>query len=670
MEKTNKILLNSVKLPDNVNVNTQIQLGLENTNKPIPLNDIDTTVSQFEQFENERKESTIYRFYGVIKPVISNPIFNENIKIYEDNQNNIKTKTILSAGIFEKDGWVGYYNDEPDEDALQFNDNKSALCDFFPFDPGYDRLRMLDSDGKQNYLLKITYPFEKKDIQIVKNNLGITLKDGIPIIEQFEIEINGRMYVGFRTAMNHGLNQGDKIQLNNFIDLTANNTLNLGNKFYRVFKLGNQTNNKKLRTFIIDVDPLEIGFNIGSSTVKRVVKDKPSEYYVRRFKSLTIDDKDYDLYPAAYGVTYFNDDVVAFNFKTDVNVKNLVDNLGRPLSELYLTIIKNDNDSDPTSVNSQYWLEQQQNLSSTINTRFWTPISGGYDLENDVNINYNIRSYKDPNYVGSLYYENIDESDEFFDGDIVEYNENELLERRLEVVYHRINTIYREFLNSIDSNKENKNEGYIYTPFNLIQIREYSNYINPLVNLQSIIDKFNITNPIDIVELRKSFQIPDYATEITTNVYKWRDLLDIGFVDSSGGGVDYPFESGAHYIYLDKRFYLERQDPPCDFLLISEDITLGASDVGNIQQDKFLKLLSDPTFLKYTFVSGPQISSLIGSSGVDGVYNIVNYNGISDLDLEVTLADYSGEYELGKRDIAGGCVDFSTLDQNEIDDVC
>jgi hypothetical protein len=670
MEKTNKILLNSVKLPDNVNVTTQIQLGLENTNKPIPLNDIDTTVSQFEQFEKERKESTIYRFYGVIKPVISNPIFNENIKIYEDNQNNIKTKTILSAGIFEKDGWVGYYNDEPDEDALQFNDNKSALCDFFPFDPGYDRLRMLDSDGKQNYLLKITYPFEKKDIEIVKNNLGITLKDGIPIIEQFEIEINGRMYVGFRTAMNHGLNQGDKIQLNNFIDLTANNTLNLDDKFYRVFKLGNQTNNKKLRTFIIDIDPSEIGINIGTSTVKRVVKDKPSEYYVRRFKSLTIDDKDYDLYPAAYGVTYFNDDVAAFNFKTDVNVKDLVDNLGRPLSELYLTIIKNDNDSDPTSVNFQYWLEQQQNLSSTINTRFWTPISGGYDLENDVNVNYNIRSYKDPNYVGSLYYENIDESDDFFDGDIVEYNENELLERRLELVYHRINTVYREFLNSIDSDKENKNEGYIYTPFNLIQIREYSNYINPIVNLQSVIDKFNITNPIDIVELRKSFQIPDYATEIVTNVYKWRDLLDIGFVDSSGGGVDYPFESGVHYIYLDKRFYLERQDPPCDFLLISEDITLGASDVGNIQQDKFLKLLSDPTFLRYTFVSGPQISSLIGSSGSDGVYNIVNYNGISDLDLEVTLADYSGEYELGKRDIAGGCIDFSLLKQNEIDDVC
>jgi hypothetical protein len=670
MENTNKILLNSVKLPDNVNVTTQIQLGLENTNKPIPLNDIETTVSQFEQFEKERKGSTIYRFYGVIKPIISNPIFNENVKIYEDNQNNIKTKTILSAGIFEKDGWVGYYNDEPDEDALQFNDNKSALCNFFPFDPGYDRLRMLDSDGKQNYLLKITYPFENKDIQIVKNNLGVTLKDGIPVIEKFEVEINGRMYVGFRTPMNHGLNQGDRVQLNNFIDLTPSNTLNLNDKFYRVFKLGNQTNNKKLRTFIIDVNPSDINFNIGTSTIKRVIKEKPSQYYVRRYKSLTIDYKDYDIYPAAYGVTYFNDDVAAFNFKTDIDVKGLIDNLGRPLSELYLTIIKNDNDSDPSSINSQYWLEQQQNLSSTINTRFWTPISGGYELENDVNVNYNIRSYKDPNYVGSLYFENIDESDEFFDGDIVEYNENELLERRLELVYHRINTTYREYLNSIDSEKENKNEGYIYTPFNLIQIREYSNYITPIVNLQSVIDKFNITNPIEIVELRKSFQIPDYATEIVDNVYKWRDLLDIGIIDGGGGGVNYPFESGAHYIYLDKRFYLERQDPPCDFLLISEDITLGASDVGNVQQNKFLKLLSDPTFLRYTFVSGPQISALIGNSGTDGVFNIVNYNGLSDLNLEVTLVDYSGEYELGKRDVGGSCVDFSTLDQNEIDDDC
>ena len=160
MEKTNKILLNSVRLPDNVNVNTQIQFGLSNTNKPIPLNDIDTTVSQFEQFEKERANSTIYRFYGVVKPVVTNVLFNENIKIYENQNSQIVTKTIMSSSIFEKDGWVGSYNDEPNTDEIQYNDNKSALCEFFPFDPGYDRLKMLDSDGASNYLLKIVY-FQK-----------------------------------------------------------------------------------------------------------------------------------------------------------------------------------------------------------------------------------------------------------------------------------------------------------------------------------------------------------------------------------------------------------------------------------------------------------------------------------------------------------------------------
>jgi hypothetical protein len=671
MEETKKILLNSSRLPNNVNVDTQIQLGIENITKPIPLNNVDTTVSQFEQFEKERRESDIYRFYGVVKPVISNPLFNKNVKIYKDANNKIVSKTILSSSIFEKNGWVGYFNDELDQTALEFNDNKSALCEFFPFDPGYDRLNFLDSDGTQNFLIKITYPFRTKDIVLVKNKTNVSLKDGIPIIEKFLIKLNGRNYTGFRTAMNHGLTEGDRISLLKFTDNTSNSSLNLNSKFYRVFKLGNETNDNKLRNFVIDVDPNDINFTIGVSTVKRVVKDKPSLYYVRQFKSLTSSDyKDYDLYPAAYGVTYFDDKVAAFNFKKDINVTGLVDNLNRPLTELYLTIIKNDNDTSANNISSQYWISKQQNLQIPFNTRFWTKISAGYLLENDTNINYNIRSYGDTNYNGSSYFENIDESDDIFDGDIVEYNESELLERRLEIVYHRVNTVYREKLNSIDSTQENKTEGYIYSPFNLIQIKEFMNYINPIVDLQSIVDKYNITNPIEIDDLRKSFKIPDYATQIAPNIYKWRDIMEIGEFDSTGNGVDYPFEDGAHYIYLDNRFYFQRQDPPCEFVLISEDITLGSSDVGNVQQNKFLKLLEDPTFLQYRFKSSSSISGAINTSGTNGVLNLVNYNGVNPLELEVTLADYIGEYELGKRDVGGSCIDLSVLKVKDIDDVC
>jgi hypothetical protein len=690
MDKTNKILLNKERTYNSVNVNSQLQIGIDSTSKPIPLNDIDTTVSQFEQFEKERKESTIYRFYGQVTPIISNPLFNDNIKINnvdepikeEPNSGGITlinptppSKKIFSNDIFENDGWIGYYNDEPDESALQFNDNKSALCNFTPFDPGYDRLRILDNDGIPNYLFKITYPFNKKDITIVRNSNGVSLKDGIPIIEKFTVRLNGREYVGFKTPINHGLSTNDEIKLINFTDITSPSVLSLNEKNYNVFKLGNQTNDLKFRTFIIDINPNDIDFEIGVSTIKRVVQNKLSDYYVREFKSLTTASigeiggsyyKDYDIYPAAFGTSYYKDKVASFNFKTDIDVDGLKDNLGRPLSELYFTIIKNDSDTDPTSVSTQYWLDQQSGLTQDIKSRFWTKISAGYETENNNNINYNIRSFGDPVYNGNDYYTNIDESDEVFDGDIVEYNESELLERSLEFVHHRVNTIYREYLNDIDSVYDDKREGYLYNPFKKIQIREFANYINPVVDIQNLIGKYGITNPTEIEELKKSFGVPSYATEISNNVYKWRDLLDIGEIDSTGGGVDYPFESGAHYININDRFFFKRQDPPCEFIIVTEEIELG-STVPASNKEKFLTYLSDPTFLGYSFRDVNDITNINFS---DGVGNIANYNGIDNIILDVNLADFVGEYDLGKRDVAGGCVNLSLLKQKDIDDVC
>lgn len=659
MEKTNKILLNSQILPNNVNVNTQIQLGMENTNKPLPLNDIDTTISQFEQFEKERKESTIYRFYGNVSPIVSNPLFNDNVKIYEDENNTIKGKKIFSSGIFEKDGWIGYYNDELDEDALDFNDNKSALCEFFPFDPGYDRLSMLDSDGVPNYLMKITYPYESvDDVVLLKNNSNISIKDGIPVIGLFEVEINGSKYTGIKTLINHGLSEGSNVNLYNFIDNSTSSSLKLNSKYFRVIKLGNRTNDDRFRSFVINIDPQFLNFNIGVSTIKRVVRGEPSQYYVRRFSGLTTTYSDYDMYPAAYGVTYFDDRVVSFNFKTDIDVKGLRDNLGRPITELYLTVLKNDNDANPNSINTQHWLEEQKNLSPPNNNRFWTTMKGGYKIEKNENSNYDIRSIGDGNFVTSEYYENIDESNNTFDGDIVEYNNNELLERQLEEVYHRVNTVYREDLKS-------KKEGYIYKPFNKIQIRQYANYINPVVDLQSVIDKFNIINTVDIHNLKKSFGIPDYAYETTTNVYKWRKILEIGEFDTTGGGVNYPFESGAHYIYLDNRFYFQRQDPPCDFSITTIELTFPLDSNG---KKVFLSYLSNPTFLNYELKDDKDIK-ILNKKGNDN--DLLGYSDFTNpIKVFINFGSYFGDYELGERDVAGGCVDLSLLKQKTIDDVC
>ena len=61
-----KILLNKEKSVRSVNRTEHIPLNLENSNKLLPLSDEQAVVNSYEQFEKERKESHIYRFYGVL----------------------------------------------------------------------------------------------------------------------------------------------------------------------------------------------------------------------------------------------------------------------------------------------------------------------------------------------------------------------------------------------------------------------------------------------------------------------------------------------------------------------------------------------------------------------------------------------------------------------------
>ena len=746
MDKNTKILLNKSRSAEAVNVNTTLDFNIKNTNKPLPLNDIDTTLSQYEQFLKERKASTIYRFYGEINCIVSNPLYNENIKIgveqpYESFDpeldiapiNPILTaKPIPGYDIFEKDGWVGYINDTPNEELELVGDNESSLCEFFPFDPGFDRLNMLDPDGKPNYMLKLTYPHSiDPNIKLVQG--GAALNMGIPIITQLSLMFNGSNYVAFQTPINHGLQPNDTIKLYNFIDNTGGN-LALPTREFPVFKLGDQNGNNTERIFILTIDPLDINFTL-SSTFKRITQGVISQYYVRNFKALTFAYTDYDIYPAAFGVNYFNDNLAAFNFIQDIDVDGVVDNLGRPLSEIYLTIVKNDNDADITTKNAQYWLEQQANLPADIKDRFWTKIKGGFLTEKNTSLNYNIRAIGDPDYSSSIWYENIDESDNDFVGDIVEYNEAELLERRLEEVYHRINTIYRENLETIASSAGetlgNKNEGYIYRPHIKLQIREFSSVINPLLDLQTIFNQYTISDPAAQQEIKDDYEVPSYAQQPSPNVFRWRRLLEIGEIDPLGKGVDYPFESGAHYIHIDERFYWMRQDPPCDFYLTSKTIKIPS------EKSTFQTLMKDPTFLDY----GPRRTLDLNIIRKVPLVNILDYDGLvglwstnvnapqpnnnkiaqcanmndpietppcfysqkdalnhfyppydgawgqgfnqllkhafitstirhEELQIDMRFIHFYGDYNLGKRDTAGACVNFNILDRKDITDDC
>lgn len=626
-ERIKKILTEQLSKND-VNLDSQMLLQINNTSRPLPLNNLRKVLNLPEQEDLERQSSTKYRFYGNIKPVISNANYNKNIKIYNTGTTNNPQpaiQTVTSQDIIIENGWFGYYDD--DSDTAQtfetstdlFNDNKSSLCQFIPFDPGYDRLNFIDPDGVSNYILKITYPAYTEDITLVENGgNGVSLSQGIPITFITGITINDRKYTLFESAIKHGLQENDIIQLYGFTDNTGGN-LGLDSRKVNVFKLGDETNENKDGVFVLDINPNEISLNLGTSYFTRWVDDKESKYYVRVFSALTTDEIEYDIYPTAYEKTYYGDQVVSYNFKDDIDVNGLRDNLGRPLSEVFLTIIKKKQDADPTSLNDIYWDSQQ-----TSSTEFWTDKLGGFITSNET-INYNIRAVNDPNYNQVYYTTGVTENDSKYVGDIVEYNENELYEKVLEDVYHRLNTVYRE--------ENGLYEGYIYKPHNRIKIRDYSGYI-------------------EYGDPAKVANIPDYATveysgvtSASTIVYKWRDLLDIGVFDEQGFGVDYPFVSGAHYLYVNSRYYYRRQDPPCNLEFIDSESTI---DEDNL--DNFVEKITTPLFM--------------------GIVSIETNNNNDDLLMITREALYSGDYNLGLRYNGGGCIDLDEIKTKELSNVC
>jgi hypothetical protein len=248
------------------------------------------------------------------------------------------------------------------------------------------------------------------------------------------------------------------------------------------------------------------------------------------------------------------------------------------------------------------------------------------------------------------YFNTLNLSDTEFIGDIVEYNTEELEERPLVTSHHRINTEYRENRSQYTSpSLPDKKEGYIYNPHYKIKVRDFSTYIEEGSTATTI-------------------GIPDYATVSYSAssgdvVMKWRDYLDIGIYDEGGRGVDYPFESGAHYIFLGNRFYWKRQDPPCDHEFTDITFTLPGDE------DLVVEKLTDPKFVQ--ILSVVPIANYGGGSGNSGVTDFIP--GITppfSVEYTLRMVDYYGDYELGPRDVPGGCVDITLVSVRDVDNIC
>jgi len=563
MERTRQIL-NKELTVTNVNNDTYLKINVENSQKLLPLDDVNKIVNVAERFNIERNRCKYYRIIGTINPTISNPLFNLSNSVAadkytwswfnsvefldtsypKDNDTLDDTDLTYTASIKnnlkEKDGWFGAF--DPDI-------TKSGLCNFLDVEPKRERFSFIpdklpyngtaNQQPVKNWELTITYPHATdKTHNMVANGLLITS------VEPAIVSTKSMTAIGL--SCRHNLAIGDIVRITGTTGLNGD---------FVVVRTGLDNGDYKDYYFVIDASPN--GTISANSRIKKVINDIESQYYFRLFKKIktrvspVIENDDYETYNLAFSENFFTDTIIQFVFNEDIDVSELTDNLGRPLSEIYLTIIKTDSNRLFTSVSAGIETPYNARLKNSNTISYLRNIPSIHRIHNGGSTPFTTHTPLETNVQI-----NNSGSNNLFYGDLVEYNENVLLETVLADVVHSFNTISRETKSQISyvtqvgllTNSTKKTidlgpryEGYYYKPHHKLKIREFSTYI----------------------EYGDAFTegIPSYATSTSDGGYVWRDLLDLGVNQSEEKPLDYPFLNNAHYLHQNFCFNLKRQDP-------------------------------------------------------------------------------------------------------------
>lgn len=257
--------------------------------------------------------------------------------------------------------------------------------------------------------------------------------------------------------------------------------------------------------------------NIFNSFKFYVVKPSDDEYvslyssdlsikkYIRKFEVIATPNN-IDIYPAGFTNNIFGKQVYAFNVNIDIDVREMYDYLGFPLTELYLMpcYIKKSNGF---------------NTSETISGTTWESngIEKKMTLPSTFDFNFNVGDVVETNTNQII-------------GDLVYYNENEFKQN--------INSTQTLYIKTYHKNSDNQNSGIVwkYNPLIPLRLRYLSNDLSYVSSASTSYDDLN--------------EIPKYAKLINNGNYIWREIIPQGYVDPIDGiGVDYPFINGKRYLF-------------------------------------------------------------------------------------------------------------------------
>lgn len=360
-----------------------------------------------------------------ITDAINNNLIEENGWWGFINKPTIKPKTNQNYRG-ETPNWVS-----EDFNKIINNKNECDFIDLFPdrtlfsFNPKYNPYK---HRAEYNWNICITYPYRNfYDHKLIKDNDNASTINAL-LINKVEClnGTNGEQILLFQTPINHKLKVGNFINLYYKIGKKTNDIVTQ-NDFYtkieqiRITGVGDLSNNNKKYYFqtnnlnlleelsLQDENDYEIineRLGYSSFRFKHIINGYESEYYIRLFRKLPnllkssnaltadimqdvnkidkyLDDEENNKYfnrenyQLAFSSTIYNDNNTQITFTDGFNVDNLLDNRGRPISELFLTIIKN-NKGNKTWYNSL--LTDNAEIGEYEYSRCFSEVSCGFDL--------------------------------------------------------------------------------------------------------------------------------------------------------------------------------------------------------------------------------------------------------------------------------------------------
>jgi hypothetical protein len=526
------------------NNDVSVNVNLENTKKNIIEGDRSIIVNLEERFDKERQSSSTFRIAGKITNIFNNTISGQTT--YEPFLNSLFYIDTLNS-VENNAPWKGY----PQYDEFTFYRTR-GIDGHIPF--------VNKSATTYNWSVYVSYASEKKTDQYLTQRVNyesgtsvnsFIVTDGVPyyILNK---QNKGKNLITFYCGFKHNLSVGDWIYTKNVID---------GKQYFEVYSLGDSSYGNEDTVFsIFDYgfdDPLFGNYAVGN--FKRVADinnklETTSEYYVRKHKILTKNSfaditkmgfernpfpikkqLEYSaLTPNNIQRTSIKDGslTVGFSFDKDIDISDLRDNLDRPITELFVTIV---NRGYMGWFNNPYYANNETGIQVGWDLNFKdTEIDSWWSINNTLNRDDIPNGNYQKDGLNFYYNKTLPVGHEIM-GSVCEYNNYEQQETVLSKINHKIS-----YNPNIFDNESNNNlpDGYTYEPHYSVPIRVYSDYIE--------------TGDKDKVDL-----IPDYAFfSKYDNQWRWRDLYNYGYIDTDGNGLNIPFLNGCHYPFKNIMFLL------------------------------------------------------------------------------------------------------------------